>query len=78
MAKSEHFILGFPAGERESKAAKVIKALTDEEMEAMRVVGRVRNLTMITMIPYVLGFQFHCFGGPQLFHWVRAFTEFQP
>ena len=34
-------IAGFPMGEKESKAAKVIKILDDEEMEGMRTVGRV-------------------------------------
>lgn len=41
-------------GERESKAAKVIKILNDEEMEGMRTVGRVS----VTLISYS-NFDFH-------------------
>ncbi|XP_067928256.1 methionine aminopeptidase 1-like [Watersipora subatra] len=32
---------GFPAGEREAKMARCMKVLNDEEIEAMRVVGRI-------------------------------------
>ena len=35
-------VVGFPAGEREAKIARAMKVLNDEEIEAMRTVGRVR------------------------------------